>query len=293
MQDKVPVTLIEFLNYSANLLKEKKISEARLTAEMMLCDIMKCGRMNLYLNFEKPLSLSEKKLLNEYLIRRLKREPLQYILGKTSFYGLDFYVNNKVLIPRPETEILVEKLINDIKKNKKEKVSIFEVGSGSGCISITLAKILESENIYADIFSIDNSKDALEIAIQNLNLHKPAKNSIRFYMKDVFEINKLTKNYDYIVSNPPYISEDEYKNLEPEVKNFEPDIALTDFGDGLKFFERIILISSDKNFTGKVFCEIGFGQKSGIEKLLNEKSITDYRFHSDYNGIDRILEIRK
>lgn len=293
MQNNVPVTLLDFLNYSTKLLKEKNISDARLNVELMLCEVLKCDRVKLYLNFEKPLSASEINIFREYLKRRLSREPIQYILEKTSFYGFEFKVNRKVLIPRPETELIVEKIINDIKENKKEKVSIFEIGTGSGCISITLAKILESENIKYDIFSIDKSKDAIEIANQNLQLLVHGESKVKFYLKDVFEINKLTKNFDYIVSNPPYISNEEYKSLEPEVRNFEPDVALTDFGTGLKFIERIILISSDKEFTGKVFCEIGFGQRHHVELLLEENGINDYLFYDDYSGINRILEIRK
>ncbi|MEO8209503.1 MAG: peptide chain release factor N(5)-glutamine methyltransferase [bacterium] len=293
MQNVTPVTLLDFLDYSTKLLIEKRIKDARLNVELMLCDVLKCERMNLYLNFEKPLSKEEIKKFKEYLKRRLTNEPLQYILGKTSFYGLDFIVNKNVLIPRPETELLVEKILAEIKKNKKTSVSVFEIGSGSGCIAIAIAKNLELENIKFDIFSIDKSKEAVDVANQNLKLNKLEESKVKFFLKDVFEIDKLTKTFDYIISNPPYIPLNEYKKLEPEVRDYEPDVALTDFSEGIKFFERIFLIASDKQFTGKVFCEIGFGQRAQLEILLLENKFTNYSFYKDYNETDRILEVRK
>ncbi|MDQ3021877.1 MAG: peptide chain release factor N(5)-glutamine methyltransferase [Bacteroidota bacterium] len=293
MQNTIPVTLLEFLNYSTKLLNNKNIKDSRLNVELMLCDVLKCERMNLYMNFEKPLSKEEIKKFKEYLKRRLVNEPLQYILGKTSFYGLDFVVNKNVLIPRPETELIVEKILAEIKISKKTEVTIFEIGCGSGCISIALAKNLELEHVKFNIFSIDISRGAVEVANQNLRLNNLENSKVKFYSKDVFEIDNLTKAFDYIASNPPYIPLNEFKELESEVKDYEPDLALTDFGEGIKFFEKIFSIAADKKFIGKVFCEIGFGQRSKLEALLSEKKFTDYSFHKDYNGIDRILEVRK
>jgi release factor glutamine methyltransferase len=289
----IPRTTLEFINYSTELLKQKNINDARLNAELMLSDILNCERMNLYLDFEKPLATDEKRMFKEYLMRRLNHEPLQYILGKTSFYGFDFTVNKNVLIPRPETELLVEKILNDIKQSGKKDVSVFEIGTGTGCISIALAKNLEQENINFDIFSIDKSKAAIEVANQNLSLNNLENRKIKFYPKNVFEIEMLTRPFDYIISNPPYIAFEDFKKLETEIKDYEPDFALTDFGNGLKFFERIFLIASDKKFSGKVFCEIGFGQRECIELLLAENNFVEYSFYKDYNGTDRILEIRK
>ncbi len=293
MGNNIPVTLTEILNHSVKLLKEKDIRDARLNTELMLCDILKCDRVNLYLNFEKPISKNEAALFREYLRRRLTLEPLQYILGKTSFYGFEFIVNKSVLIPRPETELLVEKILSDITEKKKENVSIFEIGTGSGCISIALAKMLEHENINFDIFSIDKSKEAIDTANQNFKLNNLEGKQIKFYMKDVFEINKLTRHYDYIVSNPPYIAIDEFIELDAEVKDYEPDFALTDFGNGMKFYERIFRIASDNDFSGSVYCEIGFGQRSKTEELLEEYKFSNYTFYKDYSGTDRILEVTK
>lgn len=290
---KSPVTITEFINISTNLLKEKNIRDARLNSELMLCEVLKCDRMRLYLDFEKPLSGEEIKIFRDYLKRRLRHEPLQYIFGKSSFYGLDFIVNEKVLIPRQETELLVEKVINDILTSEKVIVSIFEIGTGSGCISISIAKVLKEKNIDYVIFSIDNSAEAINVAVQNLEAIIPGEKKVRFYKKDIFEIDKLNRSFDYIISNPPYISYIEFKTLDSEVKDFEPENALTDMKDGLRFYEKIFEIASDENFKGKVYCEIGFGQSDKIEELSIKAGLKNIFFYNDYSGIKRILEVRK
>ena len=293
MDKSKPVTTIEFINFSAELLKEKNISEPRLTSELMLCEIMNCSRVNLYLNFDKPLKKSESDLLKDYLNRRIGHEPLQYIFGKTSFYGLDIKVNSKVLIPRPETELLVEYILKDIKESGKSEVSMIEIGSGSGCISVALAKQLETMNVNYNIFSIDISSDATEVANENLRLNDLSSNKIRFITKDLFEIERLHKSVDYIISNPPYISLNEFEKLDSEVKDHEPDFALTDFNDGLKYYRKIFSIAAEDNFKGKVFCEIGFGQKDSIESIVKSKGFNNCIFYNDYNDIPRIVKSEK
>ncbi|MBS1551493.1 MAG: HemK family protein methyltransferase, partial [Bacteroidetes bacterium] len=134
----IPNSVSEFIKVSEKILKEKKINDARLNAELMLCDVLNCSRVDLYLNFDKPLTKDEIRTFKNYMQRRIKHEPLQYILGKTSFYGFDIMVNEKVLIPRQETELLVEKVLNDIKSRSLKDVSVFEIGTGSGCIAIAL-----------------------------------------------------------------------------------------------------------------------------------------------------------
>lgn len=137
---------------------------------------------------------------------------------------------------------------------------MIEIGSGSGCISVALAKQLETMNVNYNIFSIDISSDATEVANENLRLNDLSSNKIRFITKDLFEIERLNKSVDYIISNPPYISLNEFEKLDSEVKDHEPDFALTDFNDGLKYYRKIFSIAAEDNFKGKVFCEIGFGR---------------------------------
>ena len=260
---------------------------------MFLCHVLKCDRVSLYLNFDKPLKPDETDILNKFIKRRIIHEPLQYILGKTSFYGYDINVNKSVLIPRPETELLVERILRDIEDKQKVFVSIFEVGTGSGCIPIAIAKSLIKNEIPFEIFSIDISASAIKTAYENLELNGLKIPGIRLAEKDVFEIDKLKKDFDYIISNPPYISNDEYELLDKDVLESEPKIALTDSADGLNFYKRIFKIASDKGFTGKMYLETGFGQKEDLEKLLKENNFTEYVFHKDYNDIHRILEVAK
>ncbi|MEP7146337.1 MAG: peptide chain release factor N(5)-glutamine methyltransferase, partial [bacterium] len=256
-------------------------------------EILKCERMNLYMNFDRMLSKYEIKILKEFIHRRISHEPIQYILGKASFFGSEFIVCKSVLIPRPETELLVQKILEDIKDSGKKEVSVFEIGAGTGCISIAVAKGLEKINIGYEIFSIDRSKDAIKNAEQNQKLNAVNNKKLKFYCKDVFDIDKLNKSFDYIVSNPPYISNELYIDLPPEIKDNEPDLALTDFGDGLEFYKRILMIASDEKFSGKVFCEIGYGQKNKIEMLLKKNNFSQYFFLKDYNNINRILIAKK
>jgi len=258
-----------------------------------LCDVLKCSRIDLYLNFDKPLTKDEIKIYKDFVQRRLKNEPLQYILGKTSFYGFDIMVNDKVLIPRQETEILVEKVLNDIKSRTLKEVSVFEIGAGSGCISIALTKMLKLENLDVKIYAVDISAEALEVAEKNCELNGLKHGDIKFIVKDIFEIEKLSRNFDYIVSNPPYIPFDEYNKLEKEVKDYEPLISLTDKENGLKFYERIFKIASDETFTGKIYCEIGFDQKEDLEKILLQYNFSSHCFYKDYSGNFRILEVKK
>ncbi len=198
IQKAEPVSILEIINYSAGLLKEKNIKDARLNVELMLCEVLGCTRTDLYLDFDKPLTIDETRIFREMFVRRLRQEPLQYILGKTSFYGMEFLVNRNVLIPRQETELLVEKVLTDIKNSNRKKISVFEIGTGSGCISIALAKNLEALDLEYRIFSIDKSKDAIEIASRNLKLNNLTEDRIKFYEKDVFEIEALRRSFDYI-----------------------------------------------------------------------------------------------
>ena len=260
---------------------------------MFLCHVLNCDRVGLYLNFDKPLNKDETELLKNFLERRISHEPLQYIIGTTSFFGYDIKVNKNVLIPRPETELLAERIIDDIKDSNKKKVFIFEIGTGSACIPIAIAKSLQKEEISFEMFSIDISEAAIKTATENLELNGLSPVDIRLVVKDVFQIDKLKKDFDYIVSNPPYISEKDYNLLDEDVLLSEPKIALTDSGDGLNFYKRIFKIASDDGFTGRLFLETGFGQTEDLRKILIEYKFSDYMFHKDYNGIDRILEVRK
>lgn len=289
-EKKKLTTLLEILNYSADLLKQKGIKDARLNVELMLCEVLNCERMKLYLDFEKPLSMREITEFKQFLKRRLSNEPLQYILGKTNFYGYDIEVNKSVLIPRQETEILVEKVLDNVFGSKKDFVNIFEIGSGSGCISIALSGELSKKNIKHKIISIDRSPEAIGLANKNRLLNGIG-DEVEFSICDMFEFKNDSIKFDYIVSNPPYISEIEFKELDEEVRDFEPKIALTDESDGLKFYREILRLKKEVYTDAKVFCEMAYNQSEKIQTLIQEYGFTDYKIYKDLSNIDRVFEV--
>jgi release factor glutamine methyltransferase len=283
-------TLLEILNYSTGYLNNNKIDNPRLNAELMLADVMNCKRLQLYLDFEKPLSNEEKEKFKGYLRRRVKREPLQYILGKTNFFGYDITINDKVLIPRQDTEILVEKVLADIELSGLNNVKIFEVGLGSGCIAVALLSELKKRNIVYKYEGIDISEDSLLVARRNLDFYE-LKNyflKVQDFHKEDYEISN---NYDYVVSNPPYVPHEEYLKLEPEVNMYEPDYAITDFEDGMRFYRK--LLKSYMKNRANYFLEISYNSKEKLEEIIKSEGIKNYSFEKDYNDNYRVLKIIK
>lgn len=274
--------VLEAIELSADYLKKKGIEEARLNAELMLADILGMKRLNLYLNFDRPLSENEKELYREYLTRRSKFEPLQYILGYTEFFGLKIFVNQNVLIPRPETELLVETIIKHYKSDSA--MSILDIGTGSGAISIALAK-----NLNCNITAIDISTKALETARYNADFNNVL-DKIQFKEVDILNPTFDLPKYDIIVSNPPYVSKDEYLTLQNEIKNFEPLIAVTDNFDGLLFYKKISEFGkSHLNNNGKLFFELGKGQFDAVKSIMQEKGYSNIEIVKDYSNIERII----
>lgn len=286
-------TILDIIKSSTELLAKKNISNPRLNVELMLCEVMDCDRVKLYLDFEKPLTKSELELYREWFKRRLNYEPLQYITGNAYFFGYRFRVNENVLIPRQETEILVEKILEDIKNSGKSYVSILDIGTGSGCIAIALGKKIDELNLDYNIVGIDVSKGALEVAESNLERLGGDKNKISFVEKDVFNIENFSKDIDYIVSNPPYNPFNEFESLDEGVNKFEPSISLTDFKDGLSFYKKIIELYTNPVITGKLFFEIAYNQKSALENLLDEFKEIQGEFFKDYSDNFRVLEVTK
>lgn len=274
--------ILDILKLSENLLREKNIEKPRLNAELLLCDTLQTERIRLYLDFEKPLTESELNDFRSKIKRRINHEPLQYITGKTEFYELKFTVNPAVLIPRQETEILVEKtleVINSCNPNPK----ILEIGTGSGCISIALAA-----NCDCSIDAIDTSSDAIVTAKLN-SANNNTTGRINFQTKNILTDFKNFDNYEIVVSNPPYIPLKDMSGLQNEVKDYEPASALTDNSDGLTFYRKIIELAKNTSSEVKVLLEIGDNYKINVDNLLKENSINDFSFYKDLIGIDRVL----
>lgn len=294
MQKLQNPTILDIIKSSTELLANKNITNPRLNVELLLCEVMNCDRVKLYLDFEKPLTKNELDLYRDWFKKRLNYEPLQYITGNAYFYGYKFKVTQNVLIPRQETEILVEKVLENIKNSPKENsINIFEIGTGSGCISIALGKKLDELNINYNITAIDISNEALEVAKINMNDLAANPERIIFVEKDVFKIENLNKDIDYIISNPPYIPYAEFENLDDEVNKYEPSISLTDFKDGLSFYKKILQLYSSPVITGKLFFEIAYNKKNNLEKLLSGFTNLKWKFYKDYSDNFRVLEVSK
>ena len=255
----------------------KVSSSPDLDGEILLMKALRVSRAYLYTYTDKVISESKKKLLEELVNRRMNKEPIAYILGKKEFWSRDFYINQHTLIPRPESEMLVELIIQ---ANARKKISsILELGTGSGCISVSLAKELS----HSQIVSTDICAKALEVA--NKNAQHYGVNNISFIKSDWF--NKLdNQKFDCIVSNPPYIREDD-PNLSE--LTFEPSKALVSGDDGL---EAIEIISSNAaeylSPEGKIFIEHGKDQKKEIQKIFELNNWRDIICHRDFGGLPRI-----
>ena len=281
------ITVLESINLSAEYLKNKGIESPRINAELLLAHILNCKKLNLYLSFEKPLTEGELTKYRELLKRRSKFEPLQYIIGKVEFYGIDFKVNSSVLIPRQETEILIETIIEQYKKY--DNLKILDIGTGSGNIAISLAKNLDNSFVTA----IDISEDALKTASENALLNS-INDKTEFIKVDFLKEEFNGKDYDVVVSNPPYISMEEFETLSPELKEYEPQIALTDYYSGLMFYE---IISQKSNYLlkpgGKLFFEIGKGQLSNVAEIMRNNNYQNITVNKDYLNIERVISGEK
>ena len=272
--------ILEILKWTTGFFKEKQIINPRLNAEYIISHVLGCKRFDLYVRFEEIVSLENREKIKKMVIERAKSKPLQYVIGETEFYGHRFFVNESVLIPRPETEYLVEKIITEIDSYN----TILDIGSGSGAIAITLKKELP----YLSITAVDISASALKIATENAKLNQV---EIEFIESDIF--SKLNTKFDIIVSNPPYIPQKEYEALDKEILEYEPKLALLADDDGLYFYRRIL--SEAKlylNVNGKIYFEIGYNQSDRIKKIAENNGFTEIETLKDLNGFDRIMIIK-
>jgi release factor glutamine methyltransferase len=279
--------IIDILNTTTAYFAGKKIPDPRLNAERLLSFLLHLERIQLYLQFDRILKEDEIIQYRILIDRRVKREPLQYIVGQTEFMGFSFQVNPEVLIPRPETEILVERTMALKSKFEQREVVIWDIGTGSGCIAVAVAKLWPESRIFAT----DISSESLQVAQKNAERHGVA-GQINFLKHDVLKDRPLLdQNIDILVANPPYISVQGFANLEDEIRLYEPEIALTDYGDGLLFYNRIFQLVSEGLAVHCIMLELsGLNQDKilNLAKQLNYKHINIVR---DYNDIIRVLEV--
>ncbi|OXB02071.1 protein-(glutamine-N5) methyltransferase, release factor-specific [Flavobacterium oncorhynchi] len=253
---------------------------------LILEDKHKLRQIDLALNHDLTFSEADFIVWNSILEELKKEVPIQYLLGKTHFYGLEFEVNENVLIPRPETEELVEWVINENKAiDKKKKIKILDIGTGSGCIAISLAKNLPNAEVYA----IDVSKKALETAKRNAISNKV---EIIFMLKNVLELEILKSNYDIIVSNPPYVRNLEKEEIKKNVLDYEPHLALfVEDNDALIFYRKIADLAK-KNLleNGQLYFEINQYLGKEMAGLLEEMNFKSIELRKDIYDNDRMIK---
>lgn len=272
-------TTLKLIDWTREYLASKGVENSRREAEWLLCAVLGLDRVGLYLNFEKPLLPQELAAYKSMVIRRGKREPLQHILGSQEFYGLEFEVSPSVLIPRHDTETLVLTALQTMPDAK----SVLDVGTGSGCVAITLARQLPAAKVTA----VDISESALALAEQNaLQLEV----NVEFLHGSLFD-SVAGRGFDLIVSNPPYIPTADIETLEPEVRDYDPRIALDGGLDGLQIYARLVPeASSYLNHGGWLLLEIGMGQELELAAIFQQAGDYDQMMEvRDSAGIVRVV----
>lgn len=283
-------TVLSALQKGETFLRERGVDAPRLDSELLMGHALLLSRIDLYLNFNRPLCQQELEQLRELFKKRGDRIPLQHILNSQEFRGLNFYVDSRVLIPRPETELLVDAVLALAKDVPKPK--ILDLCTGSGCMAVSLAR----ERTDAVLVAIDKSWDALCVALINAAKHKvcPA-----FILGDLFQPLKEAQGtnayFDFIVSNPPYISYDEFSGLQPEVKDNEPEMALLAGEEGLEFQRKIITQAPDYlKPGGYLILEVAYDQFSRVAEAAGEVRVDGKNFYKkitaekDYAGYERV-----
>ena len=280
------MTVLEVIKRSTEYLESKGVDSPRLQTELLLAHVLKIPRLKLYLDFERRLSAAELDTLRQLVKRRGEREPLQYILGTTSFCGIEIAVTPAVLIPRPETELLVEQAWSFLASRPSPTATVLDFGTGSGCIAVAITHKFPSCEVHA----MDASEDALSVARGNA---ERASARIAFYRGQTMQDLISPETFDLIVSNPPYIPEAEIVTLQPEVRDHEPRLALSGGTDGLDFYKLIASQARTRLAPGgRIMVELGHDQEQAARAVFERESWEVERIIGDYAGTPRILIAR-
>lgn len=282
------MTIEQALNFGKQELNKNEIEDSLLKVRILLTDILKQSKEYLVINNTKELSSQEEKEFKEKIEKLKLGYPIQYITNKQFFRNCEFYVDKNVLIPQPDTEILVEEAIKILKEKtfQKNKINILDLCTGSGAIIVSLGKELEKISEKYNFYGTDISEKAIEIAQKNANSNNV---NVKFYLGDLFESINVNKKFDLIVSNPPYIETDVIKTLSLEVQK-EPIIALDGGITGLDFYKRIA--KESKNFLttkGYLILEIGYNQMEAVCSILKNENFKIVSRVKDYANNDRVV----
>jgi len=280
-------TIGSIIKWTEQYFQDKGVDSPRLDAEVLLSHVLQKERIYLYIHFDEPLEAAELAAFREMVKKRVQRIPVAYIVGAREFMGLRFAVSPAVLIPRPDTEILVEAVIERLKD--KSQIKFVDIGTGSGAIVLSLLHYLP----LACAVAVDISQDALAVATENAETLL-VKDRVDFYQGDLYEPLAAEK-FDAIVSNPPYIPNADIAELEPEVKEFEPYGALAGGLDGLDFYRRLIADGSDRLKNGGFMAfEVGINQAQAVAALAESMPIFEKaEILKDYAGIERVVILHK
>ena len=285
-------TLIKLVRWAAGYFESHHIDSPRATAEILLAHAIGARRIDLYLRYDQPLNSDELNRFKTLIKRRTNREPVAYILGHKEFWSMDLEVNRNVLIPRPETECLVERALESLAEGPIPGCkSILDLGTGSGAVVLALA----SENSQHSYVGTDISGEAVRVARRNSMRHALGA-KIRFMVADWFAAFEAKSGiFDLIVSNPPYIKSADLKRLEPEIHVFEPVAALDGAKDGLRCLRHIIEYAHlYLKPAGALLLEMGHDQQAALKQIIGAcGQYEDVRFYKDYSGYDRIVSMRK
>ena len=275
----------KLLTKAANILKDENIENIEYDIKTILRDTFDIEYNKFVMDMDNEFE-ADKSLEYEFISRIEKRKkhiPLQYIINKQNFYGLDLYVNESVLIPRYDTENIVDCIVKDFEGSKD--ISVLDLCTGSGCIAISLKK-----NGFEKVFALDISDKALEVAKHNAYIHNA---DITFIKSDLYKELPNDIRFDLIVSNPPYIRTGEIEKLDDEVKDFEPKLALDGGKDGLDFYKKILNLSKDFiNNNGSLYFEIGYDQAKDVVDLAKKEGYYNIKIIKDLSGKDRGISMR-
>jgi release factor glutamine methyltransferase len=276
-------TILKILKWTTAFFRDRGIENGRLDAELLLAEALGLDRVGLYLNYDRPLTAAELAVFRALVSRRARREPVQYILGRTEFWSLPITVTPAVLIPRPDTETLVEEAL----KKALPSCAILDIGTGSGAVALALAHDLQD----ASIEGIDISAEALAVAMANAR-RNGLENRVAFRQADMRDPGGGP--FDLIVANPPYIPDEDFAGLMPEVREFEPRLALAGGADGLDCYRWLATVAVRiLRPGGWLLVEIGCGQASHVCNIFNENGMIEFFSAQDAAGKERVAGARR
>ncbi len=283
-------TILALIRWADERFKKERMATPRLDAEVLLAETLGLDRVGLYTHYDQPLQGDELARFKQLVLRRLRHEPVAYILGRREFWSLPLRITPDVLIPRPETEILVAEALQVLSPADQGDLHLLEIGTGSGAISIALAKELPAARIIAT----DLSPKALSVAEENAAENR-VRGQIRFLQGDLFQPVPKGATFDLVVSNPPYITRGQLSSLMPEVRDYEPRIALDGGKDGLDFFRRALpIVEKYLRPAGWFLVELGAGQDQQVLEIAEKNpELAPFGFAKDLNGINRVFKARR